>query len=384
MGKRGNGEKKGNATAKRIVVAFGVLLAGILLLVGFFIWKAGRSVVPAVSPREADTVTIRKPVPASVVPVIADTARNVEIPIAAPVIKKHAPLTKKPPDSIPKDNPPQPAVADSETTEGDTLFPAEFSDCSGDTLALWVYPEPSGGLHRGPVAINFHANKPCSVSWRFASDSIWNTWSEAPITVEQTATIEYRAVDGCGRALDKREEYYEIERAEATEACPGGMEFVKVGTTQFCIDRYEWPNRKGTVPVSYVSLYQATDSCFSVGKRLCSSEEWSIACSGPYSWPYSYGQNYEPYGCNTHDTVPWPSGSKPECRAYFGVFDMSGNIAEWTATPAKENRHYYNVLGGFWESGPRSGCFDIRYSYFPQNRHNPVGFRCCKDIASKR
>jgi hypothetical protein len=42
------------------------------------------------------------------------------------------------------------------------------------------------------------------------------------------------------------------------------------------------------------------------------------------------------------------------------------------------------VMGGFWQSGPRSGCFDIRYSYFPQNRHNPVGFRCCKDIGPSK
>ncbi|HAJ79773.1 MAG TPA: hypothetical protein DCO75_08365, partial [Fibrobacteres bacterium] len=72
-------------------------------------------------------------------------------------------------------------------------------------------------------------------------------------------------------------------------------------------------------------------------------------------------------------------GKKPECRGYFGVFDMSGNLAEWTGTKSGKNSRFYNVMGGFWESGPQSGCFDARYSYFPQNRHNPVGFRCCSN-----
>jgi formylglycine-generating enzyme required for sulfatase activity len=58
---------------------------------------------------------------------------------------------------------------------------------------------------------------------------------------------------------------------------------------------------------------------------------------------------------------------------------MAGNLAEWTSTRSSKNDRFYNVMGGFWESGPQSTCFDKRYSYFPQNRHNPVGFRCCSE-----
>lgn len=251
-------------------------------------------------------------------------------------------------------------------------------NCGSDTLALWVFPEPSGGLHHGKVAIRFQANKPCSISWRTGPDTAWREWDGGPVAIERTTTLVFKAIDRCAHAMETRQEYYEIGRKETAGACPDNMDLVKIGSTQFCIDRYEWPNRKGAVPFSYVSLYQARDSCFAAGKRLCSSEEWSLACSGPYSWNYPYGQDYERYACVTHDTTARPSGSKPECRAYFGTFDMAGNLLEWTNTPAKENNLFNNVMGGFWQSGPRSGCFDIRYSYFPQNRHNPVGFRCCK------
>lgn len=265
--------------------------------------------------------------------------------------------------------------------EEDVLLDSIDSGCDGDTLPPRVYPEPSGGLHHGPISVAFRANRPCSIWWRFEGDTAWHAYAGAGIAIEKSGALDFRAIDTCGRRMEEREEYYEIDRTEAARFCPRDMEPVTIGSMRFCIDRYEWPNRKGALPRSYISLYQAVDSCFSRGKRLCSSEEWSLACSGPYSWKYPYGQNYEPYACRTHDTAARPSGSAPECRAYFGAFDMSGNLLEWTRTQAKENRQYFNVMGGFWESGPRSGCFDIRYSYFPQNRHNPVGFRCCKDAA---
>jgi formylglycine-generating enzyme required for sulfatase activity len=114
-------------------------------------------------------------------------------------------------------------------------------------------------------------------------------------------------------------------------------------------------------------------------KRLCSTEEWSLACSGPHSSAYPYGRLYESHACVTGDTAAWPSGFKPECRGYFDVYDMSGNLMEWTNTRSMTNRQFYNVMGGFWESGSASDCFGARYSYYPQNRHNPVGFRCCAD-----
>jgi hypothetical protein len=265
---------------------------------------------------------------------------------------------------------------------GSGAVKGDTGDCAGDTLDPWVYPDPSGGLHRGRLAVILRANKPCDISWRFETDTAWRPWNGIPISVERTVSFTFKAMDKCGRGMAERREYYEIADAQVPGLCPEGMELVSIGATRFCIDRYEWPNRKGALPVSYVSLAQAQDSCTAVGKRLCSSEEWSLACSGPYSYSYPYGREYERYACVTHDTTARPSGSRPECRAFFGMFDMSGNLLEWTSTPSRQNRQFNDVMGGFWQSGPRSGCFDSRYSYFPQNRHNPVGFRCCKTCAS--
>lgn len=254
--------------------------------------------------------------------------------------------------------------------------------CGGDTSALWVYPDPSGGLHRRKVDVLFHANRPAVVHYRFQEDTGWTKYTGDPVVISATTTLHFDAIDSCGTVMEHRSEYYEIETARSSALCAKDMEQVQVGEMNFCIDRYEWPNRRGAIPRSYVSLYQAMDSCFSVGKRLCTVEEWAVACSGPYSWKYPYGQSYEPYACGTHDSVVAPSGSRPECRSFFGLFDMAGNLLEWTSTKAVENSSFYYVTGGFWESGPKSGCHDKRYSYYPQNRHNPVGFRCCSDVSA--
>ena len=253
-------------------------------------------------------------------------------------------------------------------------------DCTRDTAAPWVFSDPAGGLYYGPVSLYFHENKLCTIYWRFEPDTNWYQWTADSFYIDAAATLTYRAVDRCGRVMAQRSESYDIKPPAGALACPKGMVPVENGTVRFCIDVYEWPDRKGAKPASYVSVYQAMDSCSNAGKRLCTSDEWSLACAGPQKTAYPYGSEYERRACVTHDTITRPAGLKPECRSYYGAFDMSGNLAEWTSTPSSRDARFYNVMGGFWESGPLSGCFDTRYSYFPQNRHNPVGFRCCGDI----
>ena len=178
--------------------------------------------------------------------------------------------------------------------------------------------------------------------------------------------------------------YIRLEKKATSQLCPSGMVLIDSDTGRFCIDMYEWPNKKGIVPTTYVSYYQAVDSCTNAGKRLCTSDEWILACSGPGKNPYPYGSDYDLYACVTNDTVLRPAGSRSSCKGFFDVFDMSGNAAEWTSTRAQKYSQYYNVMGGFWDSGRQSSCYDVRFSYFPQNRHNPVGFRCCSGFVSQQ
>jgi hypothetical protein len=271
------------------------------------------------------------------------------------------------------------AQQDTQAVKQDTTTMEKESLCSEDTTQLWIYPDPSGGLHRLPQKIRFFSNRSCTVYWRMKGAQDWITWDEGEIVVEKTGTVQFSGVDTCGKQMELREEYYEIEK-EVTSICPEGMAHVAVGEASFCADIYEWPNKKGARPMSYVSLYQASDSCFSVGKRLCTADEWLLACSGPFSYTYPYGNSYEERACVTADTIVKKSGETAECRSYFGLYDMSGNLQEWTDTRSSENGRFNYVNGGFWNSGIKSSCRERRYSYFSQNKHNPVGFRCCSDI----
>lgn len=270
-----------------------------------------------------------------------------------------------------------------DTSRSETVRTAEAGPCAGDTVPPWVYSDPAGGLHRTAILVTFAATKPCSIEWKQDSAGPWRAYAGDTIRIAATTTLYFRAHDSCGNRMEEREERYEIKPEETSRFCPKDMEYVKVGETVFCIDKYEWPNRKKAMPLSFISLYNAMDSCVSAGKRLCTTDEWTLACTGPYGWKYPYGNTYEPHACVSHDSTARPSGSKPECRGYFEVYDMAGNRAEWTNTKSNRNPQFYNVKGGFWESGPHSSCFEVHYSYYPQNRHNPVGFRCCKDAAPK-
>lgn len=273
-------------------------------------------------------------------------------------------------------------LAKSEPIKPDTLKSGPKSPCETDTSELWIYPDPSGGLHRLSQKIHFYSNRPCKIFWRHKGTDDWLEYDGREVEINSTNTLQFMGVDTCGREMTLREEYYEIEQ-EVTSVCPRGMAHVLLGDASYCVDIYEWPNKKGVRPVAYVSLYQASDSCFSVGKRLCTADEWFLACSGPFSSVYPYGNSYEERACVTADTLVHKSGGKAECRSYFGLYDMSGNLQEWTDTRSSENDRFNYVTGGFWSSGIKSSCRERRYSYYSQNRHNPVGFRCCQNVETQ-
>jgi len=362
------------AEKRNKIIIISVILLLVLCLVLFLVLlqrptQVTKAVKPEKQPMQKETVTVDSS------KVFRDTVHSVVALVNKP--HKHKAVAEAIatllPDTLKQQN------------KADTSIPVlqatRPSPCAGDTVAPWVFPDPSGGLHRKQILVTLESTKkPCAIEWKTDSSAPWKPYLQ-PIALATSTTLFFRAHDSCGNAMENRQEKYEIDLTQPTKFCPENMEFVKAGQTVLCIDKYEWPNKKGVVPQTYISLYQAMDSCVAAGKHLCSTDEWTLACTGPYGWQYPYGDSYERHACVTNDTVARPSGSKPECRGYFDVFDMAGNCAEWTSTRSTKNRQFYNVKGGFWESGLRSTCFETKYSYYPQNRHNPVGFRCCKEAA---
>src|SRR4030095_9554800 len=89
---------------------------------------------------------------------------------------------------------------------------------------------------------------------------------------------------------------------------------------RFCIDRYEWPNHEGELPIHLVSWLAATDKCAAAGKRLCNEHEFNFACEGEAMLPYTYGYVRDAEKCAIDKPYVMPDHS-PQLRRYDGCQD---------------------------------------------------------------
>lgn len=234
--------------------------------------------------------------------------------------------------------------------------------------------EPIPGIYREKIAIQFHCEneKKCQFKILNQGNKVLNDGES--LVLSQSAQLQVQALDSFGNASASKTFAYQIQKR--SDRCPANM--VPVGNgPSFCMDTYEWPNQKGAKPRTDVSLKEAMDYCKSVSKELCSSEQWTAACQSNQSNSYAYGSSYEENYCNTASQSAERSGYKANCRSWDGVYDLSGNVWEWTSTPAR-NKNYNLVAGGSWDSRSGSACGERKYSFFPQNQYPMVGFRCCK------
>jgi hypothetical protein len=204
----------------------------------------------------------------------------------------------------------------------------------------------------------------------------------------------------------------------------GGSE----ASAAFCIDVFEFPNRACELPFVFVTPSQALALCRAQGKRLCSQDEWNLACRGDPAGVsdrvYAYGDELDLTICNTNKsrangppppcdvstserlwrtcgTNTEPSGAFPRCRSRFGVFDQHGNVAEimtrFDAIDGEERSQlkgsaffYVEVAkkptdpGGYKTKYPDHCNFDPRWHVEKlaeaghMNYH--LGFRCCKSV----
>jgi serine/threonine protein kinase/formylglycine-generating enzyme required for sulfatase activity len=152
----------------------------------------------------------------------------------------------------------------------------------------------------------------------------------------------------------------------------------------FCIDRYEYPNLAGRKPMANVSWKKAASICKSKGKRLCSESEWEYTCKGSNNLRFPYGNSFNAQSCNTEDAnsndrIIVNSGSFPSCRSPFGVFDLSGNVSEWTASSYSKGASDRTYKGGSATRPNWATRCASRSSQQPNAKKKDLGFRCCAD-----
>ena len=149
-------------------------------------------------------------------------------------------------------------------------------------------------------------------------------------------------------------------------------------------------------PMNCVSWQQAQQFCAAQGGRLPSEAEWARAARGTTGRLYAWGddapscerammRSSEP-GCGLRSTAP--VGSRPRGQTPEGVFDLTGNVAEWVADAYQGNGFAQQAMpeddatvervqrGGSWYRGVT----DLRAGHrerHPAGRRGPgVGFRC--------
>jgi hypothetical protein len=215
------------------------------------------------------------------------------------------------------------------------------------------------------------------------------------------------------RKKKKREKGEDTGSSTVSERClryrePSECQSKERVPMRFCMDRYEWPNKKGELPMLLIPWTDAKKTCESVGKRLCTEEEFNFGCEGEAMLPYTYGYVRDPNKCNIDKqyrkrqkklakyekcmSTPackeelarldqrLPAGSMPECVSPFGVYDLNGNINEWVHRPGKEYPDRSGLKGGWW--GPvRGRCRPTVGFHKEEDYGYEEGFRCCKDAS---
>ncbi len=183
-------------------------------------------------------------------------------------------------------------------------------------------------------------------------------------------------------------------------ACPEGMRLVSAGSFKmgtapgdpmmgfdekalssvevggFCVDIFEYPNKRGTSPTASVGFADAKRLCEAQSKRLCTEPEWEKSCKGPGGAKWPYGNAFDANTCNTEDDIGDPRSLSPggrfaKCRSGFGVADLSGNVAEWTSDRM--------IKGGSFASGDYAVRCSARKNGASFAKSSEVGFRCCTD-----
>ena len=147
------------------------------------------------------------------------------------------------------------------------------------------------------------------------------------------------------------------------------------------------------LPWGSITKEEAQAACVRAGARLCKTSEWEQACRSENTTTFPYGNTFKPEVCNGREydaqkdaalVTNLPAG----CTSVWGsdkVFNMSGNLKEWTATNfSGATPTAYEIKGGAYDTpsiktfGAGLSCTYDLPAPSSTLQIPTLGFRCCK------
>lgn len=141
-----------------------------------------------------------------------------------------------------------------------------------------------------------------------------------------------------------------------------------------------YPEEIADHPVTYVSWEDAQAYAQWAGKRLPTAEEWEVAARGLHGQIYPWGAAYTSQQSNIGDLNdgPAPVGSHADDVSVYQIYDMGGNVMEWTMSAYQQQNDFFILKGSSWSGEPfeARGANNSPGQAIYQLGH--IGFRCAK------
>ena len=152
-----------------------------------------------------------------------------------------------------------------------------------------------------------------------------------------------------------------------------------------------------TYPMQGISWFEADAYCLWLGKRLPTEFEWEKAARGLEGNLYVWGNDFKRENANFGKTIKSPA-KQLEDLSEFGIYDLNGNVSEWTASwyqpyPGSSfvdpnfGKKYKVIRGG--AINKREHGFLKEFALLPYRNFAPpkmrswdTGFRCARSSPS--